>query len=75
MGTYQVGNFVRYFPRADMIAVLGTSQDATEHFNHHSQTVAFVPSWGQQHRHHNTNKRQFCQEARGQKEQMLFIRW
>lgn len=42
--TYQVGNTVCYFPRADMFAVLGTGQDATEHFHHHSQTVAFVPS-------------------------------
>lgn len=41
---YQVCNTVCYFPSADVFAVLGTSQDATEHLHHHSQTIAFVPS-------------------------------
>ena len=46
--TYQVGNTIRYFPRADMFAVLGAGQDPTEHLHHHSQTVAFISSWNQQ---------------------------
>ena len=45
--TYQVSNAVGHFPGSDVAAVLGACQDAAKHLHHHSQTVTFVPSWGQ----------------------------